>query len=273
MFTLPAFRYWLPNLFTFASAFTGVLIIFLSARATAPTDYYFAALLIPMACVLDGFDGRVARWTHGESAMGVQLDSMSDLTTFGVAPAFLSYYWALESFGFGGLVLCFVFVAGAMLRLARFNVQAEDDHGVSRYFSGLPVPMAAMGIATLVCLDTRILLHGSLSTSARGGIGVAVVLLALLMVSNVPFRTFKDMRRSPGSLAFVSTILVLLVVLTYRFDVLSALGAIFAGYFFGNLIVALLTRGWRDTALTTAPALEDEAYAERVIEDELKPGA
>lgn len=261
MFTLPAFRYWLPNLFTFASTFTGVLIIFLSARATTPTEFYFAALLIPMACVLDGFDGRVARWTHGESAMGVQLDSMSDLTTFGVAPAFLAYYWALGSLGIGGLVLCFVFVMGAMLRLARFNVQAELDQGVARYFSGLPVPMAAMGIATLVCLDTRILQHSSLSMSARGGIAVAVVLLALLMVSNLPFRTFKDLRRSPGTVLFVSTILTLLVVLTYRLDVLSALSAIFAGYFIGNLIVALLTRGWRDAELITAPCTDEELCA------------
>lgn len=245
MFTLPALRYWLPNLFTFASTFTGVLIIYLSARAETPTDFYLAALLIPMACVLDGFDGRVARWTHGESAMGVQLDSMSDLTTFGVAPAFLTYYWALSGLGFGGLALCFVFVAGAMLRLARFNVQAEVDQGVSRYFSGLPVPMAAMGIATLVCLDTRILQHAEWANSARAGIGASVVILALLMVSNIPFRTFKDMRRSPGNILFVSTVLTLLVVLTYRFDILTALGAIFSGYFFGNLIVALLTRGWR----------------------------
>lgn len=257
MFTLPAFRYWLPNLFTFASAFTGVLIIFLSARATVPNDYYLAALLIPMACVLDGFDGRVARWTRGESAMGVQLDSMSDLTTFGVAPAFLTYYWALEGIGFGGLVLCFIYVAGAMLRLARFNVQAEIGQGVSRYFSGLPVPMAAMGVATLVCLDTRILQYPSLSTSALTGIAVAMVLLGLLMVSNLPFRTFKDMRRSPGNVLFVTAILSMLVVLTYRYDVLTGLGAIFSGYFLGNLIVALFTRGWR-IAEEGLPLLDDD---------------
>lgn len=257
MFTLPALRYWLPNLFTFSSAFTGVLIIFLSARAIEPNDFYLAALLIPMACVLDGFDGRVARWTRGESAMGVQLDSMSDLTAFGVAPAFLVYYWALEGVGFGGLLLCFIYVVGAMLRLARFNVQAENEQGVSRYFSGLPVPMAAMGVATLVCLDTRILQHASLSTSALVGIAVAMVLLGLLMVSNLPFRTFKDMRRSPGNVLFITAILSMLVVLTYRYDVLTALGAIFSGYFFGNLIVALLTRGWR-IADDGTPILDDD---------------
>src|SRR5690625_6759717 len=109
MFTLPALRYWLPNLFTFASTFTGVLIIYLSARAEGPTDFYLAALLIPMACVLDGFDGRVARWTHGESAIGVKLDSMSDLTTFGDAPAVLINYWALGGLGISGLVLSILF--------------------------------------------------------------------------------------------------------------------------------------------------------------------
>lgn len=257
MFTLPAFRYWLPNLFTFASAFTGVLIIFLAARATTPNDFYLAALLIPMACVLDGFDGRVARWTKGESAMGVQLDSMSDLTTFGVAPAILTYYWALEGLGVAGLLLCFIYIAGAMLRLARFNVQAELEEGVARYFNGLPVPMAAMGVATLVCLDTRILQHASLSTGAVVGIAVAMVLLGLLMVSNLPFRTFKDMRRSPGNVLFVITILSMLVILTYLHDVLVALGAIFSGYFFGNLIVALITRGWRIVE-EGAPILDDD---------------
>lgn len=270
MFTLPALRYWLPNLFTFASTFTGVLIIYLSARAQGPADFYLAALLIPMACVLDGFDGRVARWTHGESAIGVQLDSMSDLTTFGVAPAFLTYYWALEGLGLGGLVLCFVFVAGAMLRLARFNVQAEFDQGMARYFSGLPVPMAAMGIATLVCVDTRILQHVSLSSTASTGISIAVVLLALLMVSNIPFRTFKDMHRSPGNIFFVSSVLTMLVVLTYRYDILTALGAIFSGYFFGNLVVALLTRGWRVMEIDVIE-FQDDPYddLQHSLEDKL----
>lgn len=258
MFTFPPARYWLPNLFTLASTLCGLAIIWLSAAATTPEHFYLAALLIPTACVLDGFDGRVARWVHGESAIGVQLDSMSDLISFGVAPAFLVYYWALDSLGFAGLLVSFIFAAGAMLRLARFNVQAEIDHGFSRYFNGLPAPMAAMGVAALVCLDVGILQRQSLPELALWAVIGGVVVLALLMVSNVPFRTFKDMRRTPGNMLFVATVLSALVIMTYRFDILKALSFIFAGYFFANLIFALVKRGWRVNAAGVPELDEDD---------------
>lgn len=264
MFTFPPLRYWLPNFFTFASSFCGVAIIYLSASAQEALDYYAAALLIPIACVLDGFDGRVARWTHGQSAIGVQLDSMSDLLTFGVAPSFLLYYWALSDMGFAGLSIGFVFVIGGMLRLARFNVQAETDQGLSRYFCGLPIPMAAMGVAGLVCLDTRILGHDALPADAVPGVAAAAILLALMMVSNLPFRTFKDLNRSPGNILFVVTFLSTLVILTYQLDFLSALTVLYAGYVAGNLIFALVTRGWRMNAAGN-PVLDDE---EKLLDEE-----
>lgn len=257
MFTLPPARFYLPNIFTLASTFTGLVIIWLSASGASAEDFYLPALLIPVACVLDGFDGRVARWVKGQSEIGVQLDSMSDLVTFGVAPAFLIYYWALDGFGFAGLLVSFIFAAGAMLRLARFNVQAELDHGVSRYFNGLPAPMAAMGVAALVCLDVRMLDRDAPPDAALIGIIAAVVLFSLLMVSNLPFRTFKDMRRTPGNLLFVGAALATLTVLTYRFDILTALSALFAGYFFANLIFALVKRGWRVNA-AGAPVFEED---------------
>lgn len=265
MFTFPPARYWLPNLFTLSSTFCGLVIIWLSGHATEPEQFYLAALLIPTACVLDGFDGRVARWVRGESAIGVQLDSMSDLVTFGVAPAFLLYYWALDGLGFSGLIVSFIFAAGSMLRLARFNVQAEIDHGVSRYFNGLPAPMAAMGVAALVTLDVQILQRQSMAETALWAVIGAVVLLALLMVSNLPFRTFKDMRRTRGNMLFVATVMSTLVVMTFRFDILSALSFIFAGYFFANLIFALVKRGWRVNS-AGAPELDDDE--EDALDDE-----
>lgn len=257
MFTIPPARYWLPNLFTLASTFCGMAIIWLSATAESSHDFYLAALLIPTACVLDGFDGRVARWVHGQSEIGVQLDSMSDLVTFGVAPAFLLYFWALHPLGIGGLILGFVFAAGAMLRLARFNVQAVEDQGLSRYFNGLPAPMAGMGVAALICLDVRVMERQSLPEAALPGVVISVVLLALLMVSNLPFRTFKDMRRTPANMAFVATVFIVLAVLTVRVDILVALSTIFAGYLFSNLIFALVRRGWR-TAPSGAIELDED---------------
>lgn len=265
MFTFPPARYWLPNLFTLASTFCGLAIIWLSAKADEPALFYLAALLIPTACVLDGFDGRVARWVKGESAIGVQLDSMSDLVTFGVAPAFLLYYWALDGFDFSGLLVSFIFAASAMLRLARFNVQAELDMGVSRYFNGLPAPMGAMGVASLVCLDVRILERQSMPEQAMIGVIGAVIVLALLMVSNIPFRTFKDMRRTPGNMLFVASVMTTLTVLTYHFDILTGLSAVFTGYFFANLLFALVKRGWRVNA-AGAPVLDEEELDEDSVE-------
>lgn len=257
MFSIPPLRFWLPNLFTLASTFCGILIIWLSATATSSHEYYLAALLIPTAFVFDGFDGRVARWVHGQSEFGVQLDSLSDLVSFGVAPGILLYFWALDQLGIWGLVLAFAYTAGAMLRLARFNVQAAQDGGLSRYFRGLPAPSAGMGVATLVCLDVQILQRDALPRESLPGVVVATVLLALLMISNVPFRTFKDLRRSPKTITFVGGILVLVGLVTVRYGVLAALSMVFCGYFFSSLIAALLSRGWRQMR-TGAVAFEED---------------
>lgn len=267
MFSIPPLRFWLPNLFTLASTFCGILIIWLSANATEAHEFYLAALLIPTAVVLDGFDGRVARWVKGQSSFGVQLDSMSDLISFGVAPGFLIYYWGLERIGIWGVVLAFVYTAGAMLRLARFNVQAETDGGLSRYFRGLPAPGAGMGVATLVCLDVRILGRDELPEAAIPGVIVGTIVLALLMVSNMPFRTFKDLRRTPKNLAFVFSVMIAVAVVSIRYDVLVALSMVFTGYFFSSLAAALLSRGWRQMksgAVILEEDLEDTDEEEEI---------
>lgn len=261
MFPIPPARYILPNLVTLTASFCGFAIIWLAATAESAETLYLAAGLIPLACILDGFDGRVARWVHGQSRIGVQLDSMSDLLTFGVAPGFLVYFWALERLGFMGLVLSFVFSAAAMLRLARFNVMAEEDGGCTRYFSGLPAPMGGMGIATMVCLDVGILRRDSFMDEALPGVALFVVALALLMVSNVPFRTFKDLRFKPVNVLFVASVLVTVFVLSVQYDPLVALSIMFYGYFVANLLVALVF-GRRIRA-----SMAREAAASRLLVD------
>lgn len=242
MIDLPQPRYILPNLFTLASAFCGFAIIWLAFAAYDGHGFYNAALLVPIACLLDGFDGRIARLVHGESEIGVQLDSLSDFLTFGVAPAFLIYAWALHELGVVGLLIAFAFAAAAMIRLARFNVDAAVDHGVARYFRGLPAPMAGLGIASIVAVETGVLERSASAVDALPAIGALVVMLSLLMVSNVPFRTFKDLRMTARNRLFVAGVLASIVVVSLRFDVMFAIAcglfAYMATGLTGSVVVA-----------------------------------
>ena len=129
--------YWLPNLFTTASLFCG----FTSIVQGMNHRFDLAAMLCFFALIFDSLDGRVARWTGTTSAFGEQYDSLSDMVSFGAAPALIMYEWALKGMGKFGWVAAFVYVAGAALRLARFNTNL----GVvdKRFFQGLPSPAAA----------------------------------------------------------------------------------------------------------------------------------
>ena len=136
-------KYLLPNSLTMASAFCGFASIHLSLTGSTVTQFSTAAWLLVVAMFLDAFDGRVARMTKSESELGVQLDSLADAVSFGLAPAFLMYAWGLSSLGTLGLFAAFIYAAGAILRLARFNVMASQHEGVTRHFLGLPSPLAA----------------------------------------------------------------------------------------------------------------------------------
>lgn len=235
MIPIPPTRYILPNLFTVAATLCGFGIIAISMHAEAGWEFYLASTLIPLACILDGFDGRVARWVHGESEFGVQLDSLSDFATFGVAPAALIYAWALDDLGPVGFAVAFVFAAASMLRLARFNVRAADDNGVSRYFEGLPAPMGGMAVASLVAIEAGVLQRSESATGAAPAIVAFVLLMAGLMVSTVPFRTFKDLRLSPRTSLFLASILSIIVILSIRYDVMLALAVCLFSYIFAGL--------------------------------------
>jgi CDP-diacylglycerol--serine O-phosphatidyltransferase len=142
----------LPNLFTVSSIFLGFYSMTLAAGDATPEQLYRAALAIFFAIFFDMFDGRVARMTRTQSDFGVQLDSLADVISFGAAPALLVYKWALAPMGFLGLFLSFSFAACGALRLARFNVlAARGDKASHRFFTGLPIPLAAgvvIGLAT-----------------------------------------------------------------------------------------------------------------------------
>jgi CDP-diacylglycerol--serine O-phosphatidyltransferase len=191
----------LPNLFTISSIFLGFYSMTLVAGDPSPAQLNTAALAIFFAIFFDAFDGRVARMTKTQSDFGVQLDSLADVISFGAAPALLVYRWALEPLGFFGFFLSFAFAACGALRLARFNVLAQrGDKGSSRFFVGLPIPLAAGAVSSLAVAHYRA--AGSVTEhSTRVGVAVIVALLSFLMVSTVRYRTFKDVHLSAKSLS------------------------------------------------------------------------
>src|SRR5438094_7375641 len=181
----------LPNLFTVSSIFCGVYSITLSAGEPTGDNFYRAAVAIFFGSFFDAFDGRVARLTRTQSEFGVELDSLADVITFGVAPAILVYKWALAGMGTGGIAICSIYAACGAIRLARFNVIAHAESGTQRYFIGLPIPLAAgMVVALVIALNN---LEAPVSEAVGlWPIAALMLVLAFLMVSTIRYRTFKD---------------------------------------------------------------------------------
>lgn len=196
----------LPNMITLSSVFCGFDSIRLAAIATSDDDFNRAALLLVFALFFDILDGRVARLTHTQSAFGLQLDSLADIVSFGVAPALLVYQWSLFQLGTVGLVGSFVFAGAGAVRLARFNVLSMNERGAptkpGKYILGLPVPGAAGILISLVVAH-----HAApdmlLGPRAAWALLSITASLALLMVSTIKFRSFKDLKLNARSLALV----------------------------------------------------------------------
>ncbi len=142
--------YLLPNLFTTGALFAG----FYSIVAAINAQFESAAIAIFVAMVLDGMDGRIARLTNTASEFGMEYDSLSDMVSFGLAPALIMYQWALSDIGKLGWLASFVYTASAALRLARFNTQADSID--KRFFQGLPSPAAAAVLAGMIWFGTEL---------------------------------------------------------------------------------------------------------------------
>lgn len=193
--------YIVPNLFTTANLFSG----FFGIVSAIDSHFDRAAIAILVSCVFDILDGKVARFTRATSRFGVEYDSLADLVAFGVTPALLMYLWALRPFGRLGWLAAFVFVACGALRLARFNVQTETAS--KKYFVGLPIPGAASVVATtLLFIDV---LEITLPPSGGVLLLVATYILGFLMVSTVPYNSFKDfeiVKAKPITVLFVAVL-------------------------------------------------------------------
>jgi CDP-diacylglycerol--serine O-phosphatidyltransferase len=187
----------LPNLITLASIFCGFNAIrVVSLDNPSSDDFYRAAILLMFAMLFDLLDGRVARMTRTQSAFGLQLDSLADIVSFGVAPSVLVYKWVLYRYPVPGLFVGFMFTACGAIRLARFNVLNSGSAGApvkpSKYTLGLPIPPASGILISLLLANHAV--GGALSheryTVAIFGVTIA---LSLLMVSTFRFRSFKEL--------------------------------------------------------------------------------
>src|SRR5512139_2274317 len=177
--------YILPNLFTVAALFGGFYAIVMAMN----DRFESAAIGVFCAMVLDSLDGRVARMTNTQSTFGEQMDSLSDMVSFGAAPALIAYEWALKGLGRWGWIAAFVYCSCAALRLARFNVNT----GVvdKRYFQGLPSPAAAALVVGFIWLMTD---YGIKPYDVSWAMFVVQLYAGLTMVTNVPFYSFKDIQ-------------------------------------------------------------------------------
>ncbi len=265
----------LPNLFTLSSVFCGFFAITLCAGKADIDSLYQAAIAICFAFFFDFADGRVARLTKTQSSLGLQLDSLADMISFGAAPALLVYKWGLEHFfGRAGVFVAFLFAGAAALRLARFNVLAMQHDGdkPGKFFLGLPVPAAAAILVSIVVLNHQ--LGGSFVDVGQVSLALLVSVLSYLMVSRIRFRSFKDLRLSrrtiTSGLAILSFTMVALFARLHSAFVFVVLMAAYLGLGLAEELLFYRRRRAEERAEKTQEPVESEGGArsdEEVLEE------
>ncbi len=238
--------YILPNLFTTAALFCGFFAIVQAMKG----GYEQSAVAIFIAMVLDGLDGRVARMTRTQSAFGAEYDSLSDMVSFGVAPALVVYAWALKDMGRLGWIAAFIYCVGAALRLARFNTTlAVTDR---RYFQGLPSPAAAALVTGFfwVMIDKDIA-----PAEVRWLVCGLVIFAGISMVSSVPFYSFKTLNLG-RSVPFIFVVAVAIAFAVISYDTPVALFGLFIIYALSGYVQALLL------IKRKSPSQDDQEFTE-----------
>ncbi|MCG2726108.1 MAG: CDP-diacylglycerol--serine O-phosphatidyltransferase [Elusimicrobia bacterium] len=211
----------LPSLFTIANMAFG----FFSIIAASNRNFTLAAWFIIAAILMDMLDGRVARLVHSESSFGVEIDSLADWISFGIAPAFLLYAFVIKDYGFWGYPVAFFYTLCGALRLAKYNLKAHfGEEDAKDYFKGLPIPGAAGILASFVLAYSMLEVSGSVRNIKwimhqmpflYGAIPFIMIALSLLMLSSVPYGAFKKKNvvkpRSLRKLFFVLTVILLII--------------------------------------------------------------
>lgn len=200
--------FFLPNTFTALNIACGFFSIILGWKQ----QFYFASMILVLGAIFDSVDGRVARMTGTQSAFGEQFDSISDVVSFGVAPAFLAYNRFFTDLGRIGLIAAFIFLLCGALRLARFN--ANIDRVSSDFFQGLPIPSGALAILGLTLLSTVV----PEIENYKPLIVLYVIGIAFLMISNIPFNSFKNSPWVKAHKKRVLLIIFLIITLTAVYE-------------------------------------------------------
>ncbi len=243
--------YALPNLFTLAALFSGFYAIVMAMAGRYEQSVYG----IFAAAVLDSLDGRVARMTNTQSTFGEQMDSLSDMVSFGAAPALIMYSWVLNSLGRWGWFAAFVYLAGAALRLARFNTNI----GVvdKRYFQGVPSPAAAALVISLMwaCEDQGVVHDAMLAWTAFG----FTLYAGLTMVTNAPFYSFKDFSIK-RSVPFVTLVVIMVGIGLIALDPARVLFGLFCVYGLSGYVVYAIkkAKGRQVSVIATSTDEPDE---------------
>lgn len=222
----------LPNAVTLAALFSGFygIVMAMNGRFEA------ACIAIFVAAVLDSLDGRIARMTNTQSAFGEQMDSLSDMVSFGAAPALIMYQWALKDLGRLGWIPAFVYISGAALRLARFNTNI----GVvdRRFFQGLPSPAAAAMVVGLIWVfdDAGFRNVGTVDWLVVTAYGLTLY-AGITMVTNAPFYSFKDLGTMRHSVPFIVMVAIAIGIVIVSQDPPKALFALFCLYGVSGYVV------------------------------------
>ncbi len=209
----------LPNLITVGAICAGLTAI----RFAFQGSFTAAVYLILLACILDGLDGRIARYMNSESQLGAELDSLADFANFGVAPALVIYAWALQDLKRAGWIAVLFFAVCMVMRLARFNADSKsetDDNG--EYFTGVPAPAGAMLVLFPMFLS---FLWPNEVQSYAGLIALYMAIIGVLLVSRIPTYSFKTttVRRRKITYILAGFTVLVAMLLTYPWVTLVVL--------------------------------------------------
>lgn len=224
--------FFLPNTFTALNMACGFFSIILGWKG----EFYPAAMLLVLGAIFDSVDGRVARITHTQSAFGEQFDSISDVVTFGVAPAFMVYNKFFFDMGRIGIITSFVFLLCGALRLARFNANIEKVS--SAFFQGLPIPSGALALVGLTLFS----LEYPDVNNVKPLIIAYVLFFSFLMISNIPFNSFKKSEWVRLHKKRVLFIIFLIMILTFTQEHIM-IGLIINIYVFASLLYFIKNKG------------------------------
>ena len=214
-------RYILPNILTLVGVCLGIS----SIKFSLDQNYSLAITLLLFAAILDGLDGRVARLIDGTSEFGKELDSLTDFVSFGIAPAFILYFWELNNYGKLGWAITLIYSVCCVLRLARFNLTKIDDQQLwkSNYFEGVPSPAGGILILMPLIFELSSL---NFDFEIRNLTPYFTILIAFLLVSKIPTLSLKKISISPKATAFIllGIGIIFISLLDYTFETLLVFG-------------------------------------------------